>query len=153
MKKLLGLFFLLSSGLVWAGSLWVGPKEATLKADKSRKADNVATLSPGSELTQLAYKKRWYQVRTADGQEGWIYRGKISKTPPEALDLEFMMPVNNDVIKLASVTASRSARGKKQKKSEQVDYDKLLNKIIALKITEKRLMKFLKKGALGEYGE
>ena len=64
-----------------------------------------------------------------------------------------MMPVNNDVIKLASVTASRSARGKKQKKSEQVDYDKLLNKIIALKITEKRLMKFLKKGALGEYGE
>lgn len=74
--------FLLTYGCAQAD--WIEVKQsATLKAEPDGDASIVARLKPGAQLDLLApaQENGYYQVRTKDGQKGWVYRTKVERHP------------------------------------------------------------------------
>jgi uncharacterized protein YgiM (DUF1202 family) len=155
-----GLF--LSSAAV-AESLWVASEGSKLKMDRSASSSTVSELPVGTEVTVLQSEKSWYQVRTAAGQEGWIYRGKVSNVPPE----KETQDTGNlfESLQASNITAdeahtSRSIRGL-SKETEQYAkqrgtpeaYQKALDEVLAMRVTPQELEGFLRKGKIGEYAQ
>jgi len=155
------LLFFISQALIAQDFLWVSSTTAKLKAERSASSQTLTVLNSGAKLERLAYQKRWYQVKTADNVTGWIYRGKVSKTKPVALDESLFMPMESSPLQMAAVDTSRSIRSKRQAKSDEADSEvlskqslqKALDQILAIHISQKKLAHFLKKGKLAEYAE
>jgi uncharacterized protein YgiM (DUF1202 family) len=155
-----GLF--LSSAAV-AESLWIASEGAKLKKSSSASSGTVSELPVGTEVTVLQSEKRWYQVQTASGQKGWIYRGKVSNVPPE----KEIQDTGNlfGEMQASSITAdeahtSRSIRGL-SKETEQYakqrgtpeSYQKALDDVLAMRVTTQELEAFLRNGKIGEYAQ
>ncbi|MBW1779436.1 MAG: SH3 domain-containing protein [Deltaproteobacteria bacterium] len=142
-------------------SLWVTSEGAKLKSDHSASSDTVSTLPIGAQLTVLQSEDRWYRVRTASGDEGWIYRGKVSNTPPEkgAEDTgNLFAGMQGSGISADEAQTSRSIRGLSKetqqyakKRGTPEAYQKALDQVLAMKLTTKELEVFLKDGKIGEY--
>ncbi len=155
------LLFFISQALIAQDFLWVSSKTVKLKAERSTSSQTLTVLNAGDKLEHLAYQKRWYQVKTADNTIGWIYRGKVTKTKPVTLDESLFMPMDNFPLQMAAVDTSRSIRSKQRAKSDEADSDvlskqslqKALDRILAIRISQKKLAHFLKKGKLAEYAE
>ncbi len=171
MKKILKItLFFLAMGIAALGfaekTLYVSSSGAALKADRSASADTIAELSSGTLLMVLDFQDRWYKVSTPDEKIGWIYRGKVSETPPGE-----EMPSTDDLlgdlgdsgILLAAADTSRSIRGKKQEDGEDgsVSQERLpesekaflnaLNRILEFYTSDAEVAAFLKEGKIGEY--
>ncbi|MDH5298969.1 MAG: SH3 domain-containing protein, partial [Desulfobulbaceae bacterium] len=80
------LFCLFPAGQVSAETLYVSSSGATLKSAASASSPTVAELPLGANLTVVEKGQRWHKVRTASGQEGWIYRGKVSPEKPKTTE-------------------------------------------------------------------
>ncbi|MGA1868804.1 MAG: SH3 domain-containing protein [bacterium] len=160
--------------------LWVSSQNARLKADKSSSSKTLIDLSVGEELTVISLANKWYQVSTSQGIKGWIYRGKVSDTPPDA-ELNYEEEALFDEIVLSSIEAdtastSRSIRGRRKKGAEgsekektgtllpqakkyahrtkiPKDYQTVLVKALALQPDSGEIELFFKKGKIGEYAE
>ncbi len=144
-----------------AGSMWVTSEKARLKSQPKASAKTVSTVAIGSKVSVLESQKRWYRIRTASGEEGWMYRGKLSDTPPsketeESGDLFAAM--GSSSISADEAQTSRSIRGL-SKETEQYakkrgtpeTYKKALDRVLAIHITDKEVDVFLRKGKIGEY--
>ena len=80
----LAAFLCLSFSIVFAWeSQWVASEGAKLKTDHRASSKTIATLPIGTEVSVLDSEKRWRYIRTPSQQEGWIYRGRLSDSPPE----------------------------------------------------------------------
>jgi len=142
-------------------SLWVTSEGAKLKSDHSASSDTVSTLPIGTQLTVLQSEDRWYRVRTASGEEGWIYRGRVSDAPPEkeAEDTgNLFAGLQGSSISADEAQTSRSIRGLSKetqqyakKRGTPEAYQKALDQVLAMKLTTKELEVFLKDGKIGEY--
>jgi len=64
-----------------AGAMWVGSENATLKSEPKASAKTLSTLALGNKVSVLGSSNRWYRIRTSSGEEGWMYRGKLSDSP------------------------------------------------------------------------
>ncbi len=168
MKQILKItLFFLAMGIAALGfaekTLYVSLTGAALKADRSASADTIAELSSGTVLMVLDFQDRWYKVSTPEEKIGWIYRGKVSETPPgeempSADDL--LGDLGDSGILLAAADTSRSIRGKKTEESSP-SQDKLsdakkehtdaLDQILQFYTSEEELRAFLKEGNIGEY--
>ena len=120
--------------------------------------------SMGDEVTVLAFEGKWYNVLDPSGKEGWIYRGKLSDSPPaeevqkESENLFAFFPGSK--IEADEANSSRSIRGLS---SETEQYAKnrqtpaackmALDNVLAMSINEAELEEFLKNGKIGEYSE
>jgi uncharacterized protein YgiM (DUF1202 family) len=155
-----GLF--LSSAAV-AESLWVTSEGAKLKMDCSASSSTVSELPVGIEVTVLQSVKSWYQVQTASGQEGWIYRGKVSNAPPEKETQDtgnLFGEMQASSISVDEAQTSRSIRGL-SKETEQYAkergtpeaYQKALDDVLAMRVTTQELEVFLRNGKIGEYAQ
>jgi uncharacterized protein YgiM (DUF1202 family) len=146
-----------------AESLWVASEGAKLKADRSASSETVSDLPLGMKLTVLNSENRWYQVRTAAGKEGWIYRGKVSDVPPQKETQDtgnLFTAMQGSNISADEAQTSRSIRGL-SKETEQYAkqratpeaYQKALEEVLAMRVTSKDLEVFLRNGKIAEYAQ
>ena len=150
-------------------TLWVSSTNAALKSDKTASSDTVATLDVGTELTVITTEGKWYQVKTASGKKGWIYRGKVSDAKPDVLAEEksgdqglggLLGSLTGSGINAESADSSRSIRGlspEAEAYAEQTgkpqEYRDALDSVLAVKTSDKEIEQFLKNGHIGEYAE
>lgn len=143
------------------GAMWVASENAKLKSAPKASSATISTLAVGIKISVLETEKRWYRIRAASGEEGWMYRGKLSDTPPsketESSDNLFSS-MQSSSISADEAQTSRSIRGL-SKETEQYAkqrgtpeaYKKALDQVLAIRITDKEVDVFLKSGKIGEY--
>jgi uncharacterized protein YgiM (DUF1202 family) len=143
------------------GTMWVTSEKARLKSKPKASSTTLATVSVGAKVSVLESKKRWYKVRTSSGEKGWMYRGKLSDTPPakETEDSDNLFSsMQASSISADEAQTSRSIRGlsketeryAQQRRTPEV-YKKALDQVLAIRITDKEVDVFLKTGKIGEY--
>jgi len=146
--------------------LYVSSEGAKLKAEKSASSDTVAELPVGTALQVLGQEESWYKV-SAGGKSGWIYRGKVSATPPEASRQggdNLFSGGGSSAILVSEADSARSMRGLNESEQQAAkaagrparplsDYQHALDKVLAEKVGQKELESFLKAGRIGEYAK
>ncbi|UCF91941.1 MAG: SH3 domain-containing protein [Desulfobacterales bacterium] len=139
--------------------VWVVGKDAKLKADMTASSATVAVLPLGMELTVESSQGRWYKVATPSRETGWIYRGKVSQTPPpqESGGL-FGTMSGGSGIKVSAADTSRSIRGLSPEAQEYArisgtpqTYRNALDGVLAMETSASEVERFLKDGRIGEY--
>ena len=143
---------------------WISSGRAKLKADKSASSETITTLSIGTEVTVIAQEGRWYRILTPSGEEGWIYRGRLSDSPPaeeikeESDNLFAFMPGSS--IEADEADTARSIRGLSreteqyaQSRGTPTEYKRALDRVLAMGVSEQALEEFLRNGKIGEYAE
>ena len=143
------------------GAMWVASENATLKSEPKASSTTLSTLAVGNKVSILESENRWYRIRTASGEEGWMYRGKLTDAPPsketEVSDNLFSS-MQSSSISADEAQTSRSIRGLSketeqyaQKRGTPEVYKKALDQVLAIRITDKEVAVFLKEGKIGEY--
>ncbi len=148
--------------------VWVSSDGAKLKESRKSSSDTIGELPVGMELTVLAYEKRWYHVTTPDELSGWIYRGKISKEPPEADEDsegddgsgELLSAITGSDIESDEADTARSIRGLSPEAVEYaknagtpLECQKALDQVLAYKTTDAEIDRLLKEAKIGEYAD
>ncbi|MFH1350529.1 MAG: SH3 domain-containing protein [Pseudomonadota bacterium] len=142
--------------------MWVTSDGAKLKAENTASSKTIVSLPIGTEVTVLVSEGSWYRVRASSGEEGWIYRGRLSQTQPakkgegETGGLFASMPGSR--VKVDEADTARSIRGLSRETEEYaksrrtpVEYREALDRVLAVGVTEKELEVFLREGKIGEY--
>ena len=143
------------------GNMWVTSEKARLKSEPKASSATLSTVPVGAKVSVLESENRWYRIRTASGEEGWMYRGKLTDAPPsketEASDNLFSS-MQSSSISADEAQTSRSIRGLSketeqyaQKRKTPEVYKKALDQVLAIRITDKEVDVFLKEGKIGEY--
>ncbi len=142
--------------------LYVASEGAKLKADKSASSDTVAELPVGTPLSVLGQEDSWYNV-SAGGRSGWIYRGKVAATPPEASKQggdNLFGGLGSSSIAVSEADSARSVRGltaddggSAKPVASVADSKKALDGVLAERVGKKELESFLKTGRIGEYAK
>jgi len=146
--------------------LYVASEGAKLTADKSASSDTVAELPVGTELKVAGQEESWYKV-SAGSHSGWIYRGKVAATPPEASKQggdNLFGGAGSSTIMVSEADSARSMRGLNESEQEAAraagrpprplsDYKRALDRILAEKVDRKEIENFLKAGKIGEYAQ
>ena len=143
------------------GAMWVTSDKARLKSKPKASSTTFSTIPVGTEVSVLESKKRWYRVRTSSGEKGWMYRGKLSDTPPEKEAEEsdnLFSSMQSSSISADEAQTSRSIRGLSKETEQYAQqrgtpevYKKALDQVLAIRITDKEVDVFLKEGKIGEY--
>jgi len=157
---------LLATPALAQDKLYVASEGAKLKADKSASSDTVAELPVGTPLSVQGQEESWYKV-SANGQTGWIYRGKVAATPPEASKQggdNLFGGGGSSAIMVSEADSARSMRGLTESEQEaaksagrpartMAEYKQALDGVLAEKVGKKELEGFLKAGRIGEYAK
>lgn len=157
---------LLAAPALAQDKLYVASEGAKLKADKSASSDTVAELPVGTALSVQGQEDSWYKV-SAGGQSGWIYRGKVAATPPEASKQggdNLFGGTGSSGIMVSEADSARSIRGLNESEQQaasaagrptrtMAEYKQALDKVLAEKVEKKELESFLKAGKIGEYAK
>ena len=170
MKRRVFIWFMsVSLALIFSPALaqekvWVSSAKAKIQAEKSASSDVVSTPAVGTELKVVAFEDRWYRVRTPDGKEGWIYRGRVSREPvarekgDDAGNL--LSALGGSQIKANEADTARSIRGLSKETETYAKnmgtpekYQTALDGVLAMKVTDAELQNFLRNGKIGEYAE
>ena len=152
-------FFVISA--VAGGAMWVASENAKLKSAPKASSTTVVTLAVGVKVSVLKSGNRWYRIRTTSGKEGWMYRGKLSDTPPSKETDEsdnLFSAMQTSSISADEAQTSRSIRGLSKETEQYAEqrgtpevYKKALDQVLAIRITDNQVDLFLKKGKIGEY--
>lgn len=157
---------LLAATALAQSQLFVASEGAKLKADKSASSDTVAELPVGTALAVQGQEESWYKV-SAGGKSGWIYRGKVATSPPEAArqggDNLFGSAGSSNIM-VSEADSARSMRGLNESEQEAAraagraprplsEYKAALDKVLATKTDKRELENFLKAGRIGEYAK
>lgn len=165
----LAVFFLTISLIQEVSSaqrVYIATTGAVLKAAANSTAQTVVELPIGTELSVLASEKKWMRVRTANGTEGWIYRGKISNVAPQKADGgggsigNLLGDLSGSSIQADSADASRSIRGLSPEAKEyakqtgtSAEQQRALDGVLEMKVGKADIEHFLRKGKIGEYAD
>jgi len=157
-----GLILMLTGVVMAAEMLWVVSEGAKLKMEPKASSATIETLPVGSELTADSLEGSWYKVTTKSNKTGWIYRGRVSSTQPQGQgdagggDLFGALPGSS--IQVSAADTSRSIRGLSPAAKEYAAsvntpeaYQKALDRVLALRVSDKEIEDFLKAGKIGEY--
>ena len=153
-----------------AQTLWVTSESADLKAERSIASDTIAVLDRGAELSVQTFESRWYQVKTADGKTGWVYRGKVSETEPDVSDAGkkdgdggiggLLGGLGGSSVETNTADSARSIRGLSpeaeayaKKTGTPKQSQEALDQVLSMSISNNDIETFLKNGKIGEYAE
>ena len=144
--------------------LWVSSSGAKLKTEGSISSETITTLPIGAEVTLLVTEERWYKILSPTGEEGWMYRGWLSDSPPaketqeESEDLFALLPGSR--IEANEADTARSIRGLSSEtevyaknRGTPAAYKRALDRVLAMDIGERELEEFLREGGIGEYAD
>lgn len=161
MTALAGILIFSVIPVLAGGAMWVTSDKARLKSKPKASSTTLSTIPVGAKVSVLESEKRWYRIRTSSGKKGWMYRGKLSDTPPakEAEESDNLFgSMQASSISADEAQTSRSIRGlsketeqyARKRKTPEV-YKKALDQVLAIRITDKEMDVFLKTGKIGEY--
>ena len=147
---------------VFAGdAMWVTSDKARLKSKPKASSTTFSTIPVGAEVSVLESKNRWYRVRISSGEKGWMYRGKLSDTPPTKETEEsdnLFSSMQSSSISADEAQTSRSIRGLSkateqyaQQRGTPEAYKNALDQVLAIRITDQEVDLFLREGKIGEY--
>ena len=158
------LIFMITGAVIAAETLWVISEGAKLKMEPSASSETIETLQVGSELSEDSSEGSWYKVTTKSNKTGWIYRGKVSTTQPEGKEdkggggLFGALPGSS--VQASAADTSRSIRGLSPAAKEYAEstktpeiYQKALDRLLDLRVTDREIEEFLKEGKIGEYSK
>ncbi len=141
--------------------VWVRSSDAGLKSDRKASSETVAVLPFGAELDVLDYENKWYKVSTKDEEEGWIYRGKVSKEPVESSESGeegLLGDLAASSISADAADSSRSMRGLSPEAKAYAENtgtsEKLqeeLDEVLSRQADSAQISEFLKNGEIGEF--
>jgi len=145
--------------------VYVTAAGAKLQSGNQASAKTLATLPIGAALTVLATDAKWYQVSTADGKKGWIYRGKVSTTPPASGKTgqgsgagSLIGSIGGSGISAGAADTSRSIRGLSPEAQEYAKKTgtpeacrRALDQALGMQMRNEDLDRFLMEGQIGEY--
>ncbi len=157
-------------------TMWVVSEGARLKSDCVASSETIADLPVGTEVFVRSHEKRWYLVFTAEGDNGWIYRGKVSDSLPEELEIDdhedfFQVEYDESRINGEQMYTARSIRGMSSVDSDGISnvsdvakeyaqntkmpakYQNALYDVITIQRNVDEIELFLKAGEIGEYDE
>jgi uncharacterized protein YgiM (DUF1202 family) len=147
---------------------WISSYDAKLKTGKNVSSETISILPLGTEVSVISVDGRWYEVSTAAGKKGWLYRGKVSSTPPDTRLTEsgedhlgkLLSGLSDSGIKEDTPDTSRSIRPLSVEKDQKEDkpkienaYPEALNQTLSRKVTSSQIDRFLLEGKIGEYSE
>ncbi len=157
------LFFLvlmISAVAISQGTVWVSSKGAKLKSESRVSSSTITELPVGTRLTVITSEGKWYKVSTGAGEKGWVYRGKITDTPPEKKEEDLFGPLLGSDVKVGAADSSRSIRGLSpeakeyaRKKGTSMVYQRALDRVLAMVTNESEIDRFLREGRVGEYAQ
>jgi len=162
--------------------VWVSSMNAKLKKERSAASKTLSNLPIHTRLNVKSLVKRWYFVETSEGVNGWIYRGKVTDIPPKEEKIadasnnnlfgnifgEMMeSDIESDTHHTDRSIRGLSADNRYEKKKGMTDegkeyarmtaadqkYQKALDNLLKMNITDKELNVFLKQGKIGEYAQ
>jgi len=142
--------------------MWVSSERAKLKSDKKASSETISKVPIGTEVAVLSTYKRWFKVRTPSGEKGWMYRGRLSQTPPEKKSQDqtgnLFTGMSGSKIGADEADTSRSMRGlspetEQYAKSQGTPaaHKRALDDVLSRGVTEHELETFLMEGKIGEY--
>ena len=166
---LICIIFMTMVGAAAMERIWVTSKSAKLKMDKKASSKTIEDLSVGTELIVKDFQRRWYQVSTNEGKVGWIYKGKVSKSPPEPQKEKssgtssiggLLSGLSGGGISADTADTSRSIRGLSpetkeyaQKTGTSEEIQLALDEVLSKKINDVEIENFLQAGKVGEYAQ
>jgi len=159
-----GLAFMMTGVVIAAEMLWVISEGAKLKEEPSASSETIETLPVGSELSVDSSEGSWYKVTTKSNKTGWIYRGKVSTTQPEGKEEKggggLFGALPGSSVQASAADTSRSIRGLSPAAKEYAAstktpevYQKALDRVLDLRVTDREIEEFLKEGKIGEYSK
>lgn len=142
--------------------MWVSSDRARLKADKKASSATLSTVPTGTEVTVLSSHKRWYKIRTPSGKMGWMYRGRLSQSPPAQKSQDQtgdpLAGLSGSRIGADEASTSRPIRGLSpeteqyaKERGTPAAYKEALDRVLSMRMTDHELEVFLEKGKIGEY--
>ena len=149
-------------------TVWVSSTDAPLKADKTASSKTIANLPAGTRLTVVSSENRWYRVKTASGDTGWIYRGKVTTEPPPKSEAKsqgdalgsLLGGLTGSSIQASASDTSRSIRGLSPEAKEYArasgtpeTFQKALDEVLSLQVSNEEIEKLLRSEKIGEYAE
>ena len=159
------LFLVLFCAVVFAEDrMWVASEGAKLKENKKASSQTIVTLPIGTEVTILEVVKRWYRVVVPSGEEGWIYRGRLSQSPPEKKSQDetgnLLSGLMGSGVKADESDTARSIRGLSSEteayakaRGTPMEHRRALDRVLSMRVREKELVAFLRQGKIGEYAQ
>lgn len=158
---------LAASSAIAAGKVYVTAAGAKIVTEQRATARTVATVPVGTALSVTSQDGKWYQVIGPDGARGWIYRGKVSETPPPTAQEsqgsgagDLFSSLGGSGISAGAADTSRSVRGLSAeaaayaKETDTAEkYRTALDHALNLKVKTADVDWFLKEGKIGEYAE
>lgn len=144
-------------------AMWVGSEDAKLKADRSASSETLSVLAIGTSVRVIATEGKWIRIRLVSGDEGWMYRGKLTEKQPlkeaESDGVgDLLSAATGSRIQADEATTARSIRGLSKETEQYANlrgtpeaYRKALDSVMAMKITRGDMEAFLKAGRIGEY--
>ena len=152
MRCLIAVLLLTLAAPAAAASVYVQARQAELRAEPGFDQPVVSELERGTELTRVAERGRWLQVRTASA-EGWIFRFLVADHAPvkkQSVLGESGETIGDDARRRASqVTTAGAARGltarerRRLSRAGGADYQ-ALERLEALAISEREVRRFLR---------
>ncbi len=110
------LTLLLAAAVAWAGQTFyvTDQLEITLRSGPGLGYKILAMLPTGTPLEKLGEEEGWAQVRTPDGQEGWVVARYLSGDPPKGPRLEAAEAELRDLRKELADLKARAAEWKQK---------------------------------------
>jgi uncharacterized protein YgiM (DUF1202 family) len=149
---------LISQSAHAASTLYVTSANAELKIDANASASTVSQLSIGTRLSVITSKGKWYKVSAPSGETGWIYRGKVSTSPPSDDSGGLFGSSSGSSIELSKADTARSIRGLSPEAKEYADNanvsqaaQQALDNVLSMRVSDYEIDQFLKDGRVGEY--
>ncbi len=152
-----------------AKSLWVTSAGADLKEKPSISSRTITELARGAELTEQEHESRWYLVETREGLTGWVYRGKVSESPPVSEEGsseeeggvgDLLGGLSGSSVEADAADSARSIRGLSpeakayaEKTGTPEQSRKALDQLLSISVPKDSIERFLEKGNVGEYAE
>jgi hypothetical protein len=141
---------------------WVSSEGTTLKSEASATSENIADLPVGTAVTIVESGGRWLKVKSATGNVGWVYAGRVSDTAPVGEVSGdgglFGESLQKSQINTAKADSARSIRGLSPETTQYAKnrgtpevVKKSLDIVLLRKVSPNELKAFLQEGKIGEY--
>ncbi len=153
LKTLLVCVFIVLVTVLVAETLMVKVQTTYLRNEPKFYASTVAVLNAGEVVETISEANGWYQVRTAKGTVGWLHSSAVQtgKFNLAAIDKSLKTQATADEIALAGKGFNKQVEESYRAQHSEANFSGV-DRMLKIKVTQSRLLEFLKEGKLGIYG-
>jgi uncharacterized protein YgiM (DUF1202 family) len=153
LNTLLVCVFIFLVTVLVAETLMVKVQTTFLRKEPKFYASTVAVLEAGEVVEKVSTANGWYQVRTAEGEVGWLHSSAVQSGKFElaAMDKSLSTKATADEIALAGKGFNKQVEESFKAKHSDANFAGV-DRMLKMKVSQSQLLKFLKEGKLGIYG-